>query len=246
VPDSITLTNDSQQTALCLPWISTLAADLHINENNTLGVIDLSSLATSGGAIGVGDNASVGVIDLSSLTSVGGTISIGDNAEATVIDLSSLTNVPGDLTITSNAPDAEVDLCSLCDYGDRTDAVTMMPEDYTVIVADCFTLGTNGTLAGDATVDGSPTNSGTISPGASPGPLNFTGNLVLGSTNVLIGGTGGPTNGTYYVLASTNVGLPLASCTRIRTNQFGGSGAFIFTNAISPAVPRRVFALQMT
>jgi len=37
----------------------------------------------------------------------------------------------------------------------------------------------------------------------------------------------------------------LTNWTRILTNQFNASGNFIFTNAISPAVPRRFYVLQV-
>jgi hypothetical protein len=71
------------------------------------------------------------------------------------------------------------------------------------------------------------------------------GGIVLSGTNTIISGTGGPANGSYWVLASTNVALPLTNWTQILTSQFDASGNFIFTNAISPAVPRRFYLLQM-
>ena len=71
------------------------------------------------------------------------------------------------------------------------------------------------------------------------------GNVALSGTNVVISGTGGPANATYWVLASTNVALPLTSWTPLLTNQFNVSGNFIFTNAITPAVPLRFYILQV-
>jgi hypothetical protein len=58
-------------------------------------------------------------------------------------------------------------------------------------------------------------------------------------------GTNGPPNAAYFVLASTNIALPLTNWTPILTNQFGSSGNFSFTNAIDPALPRRFFMLEV-
>src|SRR6185369_11924950 len=55
--------------------------------------------------------------------------------------------------------------------------------------------------------------------------------ITLSGTNVIFNGSGGPSNATYWVLASTNVALPLANWTRILTNQFNAGGSFTFTNA---------------
>jgi len=69
--------------------------------------------------------------------------------------------------------------------------------------------------------------------------------VVRSGTNVIISGTGGTANSSYRVLASTNVALPLPNWIPILTNQFNGSGAFSFTNAMSPVVPRRFYILQL-
>ena len=44
-------------------------------------------------------------------------------------------------------------------------------------------------------------------------------------------GVGGTNSGTYYVLISSNLLVPLSRWTRIATNHFDGTGHFIFTNA---------------
>jgi hypothetical protein len=56
------------------------------------------------------------------------------------------------------------------------------------------------------------------------------GNVSLSGTNVIITGTGGVTNGSYYLLASTNIALPLSQWTRLFTNSFDASGNFAMTN----------------
>jgi len=64
-------------------------------------------------------------------------------------------------------------------------------------------------------------------------------------TNLVFGGTSGSANGTYYVLMTTNVALPLAQWQRIATNNFDASGNFFVTNAISTGRFGRFYRLQL-
>jgi len=65
----------------------------------------------------------------------------------------------------------------------------------------------------------------------------------LQGASLVISGTNGTTSGSYYVLSSTNVALPLVNWTRIATNSFTG-GNFNFTNSVNPSVQRQFFLLQ--
>ncbi len=58
-------------------------------------------------------------------------------------------------------------------------------------------------------------------------------------------GSNGTQGNDYYVLASTNVAMPVSNWTILMTNQFGTGGSFSFTNAITPGVPRRFYLLQL-
>lgn len=69
--------------------------------------------------------------------------------------------------------------------------------------------------------------------------------LVLKDTDAVFAGTNGPANGTFYVLATTNLTLPRSSWTRIATNAFDGSGNFNFTNPVTVGNPRRFYMLQL-
>lgn len=84
--------------------------------------------------------------------------------------------------------------------------------------------------------------SGTISV-VSTAPLAFGGTVIVGA-NVVFSGSGGVASSPYYVLASTNVALPLTNWTRIATNSFDGNGNFAFTNSLAPSVPQKFFLLQ--
>jgi autotransporter-associated beta strand protein len=71
------------------------------------------------------------------------------------------------------------------------------------------------------------------------------GAVTVSGSDIIISGTGGAPGGSYYVLASTNVALPLINWTPLATNAFTSSGAFVFTNAVNPDFPRQFFLLQL-
>ena len=80
-----------------------------------------------------------------------------------------------------------------------------------------------------------------VSTGASIPAIN---SVTLSGTDLIFSGANGPDNHTYYVLASTNVALPLAQWTSIATNTFSPTGTFSVTNA-NGVIPRRFFIIQV-
>jgi hypothetical protein len=76
-----------------------------------------------------------------------------------------------------------------------------------------------------------------------PSPLDFS-TFSLSGNNLVFSGTGGVTNGTYIVLASTNVALPLIQWTPLATNSFDASGDFTFTNATTN-FPQLFYRLEL-
>jgi len=72
------------------------------------------------------------------------------------------------------------------------------------------------------------------------------GNIIAtGGGSFILSGTGGKSNGTYYVLASSNLLTPLADWTYIATDQFDGLGGFIFTNTAQTDASQEFYLLQM-
>ena len=69
--------------------------------------------------------------------------------------------------------------------------------------------------------------------------------VTLSGTNLIISGTNGPINGTYSVLASTNVFSPLTMWGPLSTNPFDAKGNFIFTNPVNPGNPTLFYLLQL-
>lgn len=91
--------------------------------------------------------------------------------------------------------------------------------------------------------DTSQLSSGIVSVVAAPSQPVI-GSATLSGGNLILAGTGGTTNGTFYVLTSTNLATPLANWTPLSTNTFDGSGNFSVTNAINPANPHQFYLLK--
>lgn len=84
---------------------------------------------------------------------------------------------------------------------------------------------------------------------AKPSPPSFENIQIAndggGGFGLVMTGTGGVTNGTYYVLASTNLALPLNQWTPVATNPFDGSGSFIFTSTPAASPLQMFYRLQL-
>jgi autotransporter-associated beta strand protein len=70
------------------------------------------------------------------------------------------------------------------------------------------------------------------------------GGVSSSGSNVTFSGSGGTTNGTYYVLAATNVAASAIEWLPIQTNNFDSFGRFSFSAPIEPAIPARFFRVQ--
>jgi hypothetical protein len=60
-------------------------------------------------------------------------------------------------------------------------------------------------------------------------------------TNLVISGVNGFANAPFYVVATTNVTLPLTDWTRLSTNVFDGNGNFNVTSAVNASLPTQFF-----
>jgi PKD repeat protein len=70
---------------------------------------------------------------------------------------------------------------------------------------------------------------------------------VAGMTNILLTGTGGPTNGLHYywVRSATNLTVPLMNWSVLSTNPFHADGSFSSLLPASPVTPQRFYRLQL-
>jgi hypothetical protein len=76
-------------------------------------------------------------------------------------------------------------------------------------------------------------------------PPTFDSVAMNNGTQLVFGGSGGLAGRAYYVLASTNLALPLSNWTRFASNWFDGAGNFRCTNTVDPAVPAQLFRLSL-
>jgi sugar lactone lactonase YvrE len=203
VPDSINLTNDTQQTAFYLPWVSALAGDLTIADNPNLTTvdmgsltsvagnvslsgntsataIDMSSLAPVGGSVTIDTNTSVGAINMASLATSGGSVSVSGNTSATAIDMSSLATVGGSVTIDTNTSAGAINMASLATSGGSVS----VSGNTSATAIDMSSLGTVG---GSVTID-TNTSAGAINMASlttSGGSVSVSGNT--GATAIDMG-----------------------------------------------------------
>jgi autotransporter-associated beta strand protein len=128
----------------------------------------------------------------------------------------------------SGVPYVDGDTFKLFDAAAYSGAFTRLepPNPASGLFWDTSTLTTDGTLR--VTTTSKPT----ISSIGRSGP------------NLVLAGTGGPPNGTYWVLVSTNIALPLAEWAPLATNTFDASGSFSFTNGV-PSDPRQFYLLEV-
>jgi hypothetical protein len=107
-----------------------------------------------------------------------------------------------------------------------------------VSASDLMNAGTNAGFA----FAGSAPDLGAFEYGLRPAPsLHLTQN----GANLIFTSTGGPAGGTNYLVATTNVALPMTGWPRIVTNKFDLTGAFTVTNALPAGVPERWHRLAL-
>lgn len=75
-------------------------------------------------------------------------------------------------------------------------------------------------------------------------PLVF-GAVSTSGNNLVLSGSNGIPNASFYTMTATNVTLPAASWSRVATNQFDANGYFNLTNPVDPATPQLFYRLQM-
>jgi uncharacterized repeat protein (TIGR03803 family) len=112
-------------------------------------------------------------------------------------------------------------------------------------------VGPNGVLLSGNTlygtaIDGGPSEDGTVFALAlTPQPTII--NTTFSGTNLTLNGINGQSNQSYYVLESTNVGLPLKEWTRVATNTLEESWGFAITasNVVSTNASQQFYLLQL-
>jgi hypothetical protein len=62
--------------------------------------------------------------------------------------------------------------------------------------------------------------------------------------NIVLSGTGGPDSGTFYVIGSTNLTLPLTQWQVLSTNTFDGSGDFNVSIPVEATKPAEFIQIK--
>jgi hypothetical protein len=89
------------------------------------------------------------------------------------------------------------------------------------------------------------TINGTLSVVSASAPGPTIGAITINGGNIILSGTNNAgAGGTYSVLTSTNVALPIASWTVLGTGNFDSSGNFSFTNG-APTGAQQFYLLQV-
>ncbi len=204
-----------------------------INDGGTLGGTGfLASAVTvnAGGALAPGSNG-VGTLTLkSNLTLNAGAVlnfELGAAGTGDRIAVSNALVLGGTLNVTN-----------LPGFGPGTNII--------------FTYG--GPLSGSLTVGQMPAGYAGAVLTSTPGQVRLAvsvsalprfGGIANTTAGLVFSGDGGTATGNYYVLSSTNVGLPLAGWKRVQTNAFEEDGSFSFTNAMDANVPQSFYLLQL-
>ncbi len=227
---------------LALTNAGTITASTNINLANG-AIFDVSGAAGGGMTLGnsrtlSGDGAVNGNLTLGN----GATLSPGNNDLGALIFNNSLTLNASSKTILKVSHESQTNnVINVAGLFARGGALVVSNADDALAAGDVFTLFTATSLAGNFSSLTLPaltpglywdTNTfavdGTIRVEAETPPV--LGNVGLAGGKLVLSGTGGITNGSYYVMTSTNLAAPLSSWTRLITNQFDASGNFNFTN----------------
>jgi autotransporter-associated beta strand protein len=89
------------------------------------------------------------------------------------------------------------------------------------------------------------TTDGKIRVNTAPVPQPVFSGASISAGQIIMIGSNGSLGGNYYVLASSNLLVPLTNWTYIATQAFNGDGTFSFTNNVDPTVPRQFYVIQL-
>lgn len=245
---------------------------LVLNEANTYNgntVVSDGTLALSGaGSIASSTNIVLGggvTFDVSAATfalgssqvisNSGSTALIGGNADLSIGTLS-LTYVAGVPSLSST--NGTLTLAGTTALQINNTGAPLPAGTYTII-ANTTGGAVAGTVPSSFTVTGGGIASGNtaslqisggvlnlvVGSGATPPPPKIQ-HITFSGGNIIITGTNNSgTSGTYHVLTSTNLMVPLANWTVLTNGTFDGSGNFAITNAVAGNGPHLFYILQV-
>jgi autotransporter-associated beta strand protein len=226
--NTYTNTTTVNQGELVIPTSASVAGAIAVAGAGSLGI----RVAAQGASL------NVSAVTLGTTASHSGSLDI--NYVATYVDL-------------NNAP---LTVGSLSANGTNTININvtnaLSPGQYPLIkysgslasgVFSAFRLGTLPTGKTGVLVNNTANQSIDVNVTVNNNPPAIT-SVTISNGNLVLSGTNGVPNGTYLVLASTNVALPLAFWVPETTNIFDGNGGFTATIPVTNTVPNKFFLLQ--
>lgn len=223
----------------------------------TLVINNTSGSGTGTGAVAVNSGGTLsgsGTISGAVTVASGGTLALG----LSTLTLKSTLSLAGNVTVSLNKslmPSNGMAAVSGAATRTGTGTVTVTNLGSTLAPGDTFQLFSEAVSGGSSmTVSGGGANviwtnnlalNGTISVVSVTPPTPHITQVQISNGNIVFSGTNGPDSGTYYVLSSTNVTLPLNLWTHLSTNSFNGTGQFSVTNPVSPGVSQQFYLLQV-
>jgi autotransporter-associated beta strand protein len=242
---------------LALTNSASIANSTNINLSNG-AIFDVSGTAShamtlSGGKMISGD----GFVNGSFTAASGATLAPGNNDLGALVFSNSLTLNSGSKTILNVSHDFQTNnVLSVAGTFTCGGSLIVSNADDPLQSGDAFQLFTAQTFAGNFSSLTLPaltaglywnTNAlntaGTVIVAIETPPV--IGSIGVSNGKLVLSGTGGVTNGTYFVLGSTNLAAPVTNWTRLLTNQFDAGGNFIFTNTMNPNLPQSYYLLQL-
>jgi len=242
---------------LALTNSASIASSTNINLSNG-GIFDVSgttghAMTLSGGKMISGDGSVSGNFTLAS----GATLAPGNGDLGSLSFSNSLTLNAGSKTILSVSHDSQANnVVSVAGTLTCGGSLVVSNADDPLQGGDAFQLfaapvmaGYFSSLALPALTPGLYWNTNTLKMDGTIRVVVETppviGNIGIAGGKLVLSGTGGITNGSYYVLASTNLAAPTTGWTRLWTNQFDGSGNFSFTNTVNLNAGQSFYLLQL-
>jgi autotransporter-associated beta strand protein len=238
----LTLTGNSTYTGGTIVSNGTLTVDNTVGSGTGAGSVTVRSAATLGGS---------GIISGATTIENGAVLAPGD-AIGTLAFGGALTLQSGARSVFALGTNSDqivvTGALSAAGTIDVTAAAGFGPGTYTLFTSSGgLTIGTLqlGTLPVGYNYALNTATPGQIKLVVTSAPPPVFGAVQLIGGSLVMSGSNGPALGNYYVLTSTNVGMPLANWLRLTTNQFDLNGGFRFTNTINPLPPQLFHRLQL-
>ena len=217
------------------------AGTLQINGTN-----GASAITVSGGILG-----GTGLINGPVTVSATGTLALGSGA----LSVSNNVSIAGNMSVSVNesaTPTSGTALVTGTLANTGTGKVSVSNLGPALAAGQTFQLfsqavsgGNNLTISGGGVLwANNLASDGTISV-VGPLPQPIINSVSLVGTNLVMSGYNGYNGGGYYVLATTNVTLPLSSWKPVFTNTFASGGLFSVTNPIVPGTPAKYYTLKL-